>query len=147
LRIVRETAIESGCLDYRDPQGARVVLAEPDFDSTLIDSPDKAVTRKVIHQRSDVHPNRWCSRQLPGLFKKAGLTNLNISPKIFIFDDFDIVDQQLFGLRDAAEIVQKAGNLSTQQVEAWLTQFAHASQAGLFFCVVTLFIVSGQKAK
>ena len=125
---------------------ARIVLAEPDFDSFLIDSPNKVVTRKVIQQRSDLYPNGWCGRQLPSLFKKAGLTDLIVLPKIFIFDDFDIVNQQLLGLRDAAEILQEAGKLSIQQVEDWLTQLAQANQNGLFFCVGTLFVVSGQKA-
>jgi ubiquinone/menaquinone biosynthesis C-methylase UbiE len=126
--------------------GGRIVLAEPDFDAILIDSPDKAVTRQVIQQRSDLYPNGWCGRQLPGLFKEAGLTDLIVSPKTLIFEDFDFVNQHVLGLRDAAEILQAVGRLSSQQVEEWLAQLAQSSQSGLFFCMCTLMIVSGRKA-
>ncbi len=127
--------------------GGRIVLAEPDCDGILIDSPDKVVTRQVIQQRSDLYPNGWCGRQLPHLFKEAGLTDLIISPKTLIFDDFDFVNQHVLGLRDAAEILQEAGKLSSQQIEDWLTELAHRSQSGLFFCMCTLIIVGGKKPK
>ncbi len=83
---------------------------------------------------------------MTGLFKEAGLTDLIVSPKTLIFEDFDFVNQHMLGLRNAAEILQEAGKLSSEQIEAWLTQLEQASQNGLFFCMCTLFIVSGQKA-
>ena len=88
--------------------GGRIVLAEPDFDGILIDSSNKIVTRQVIQKRSDLYPNGWCGRQLASLFKQAGLTELMISPKTLIFEDFDFVNQHVLGLRDAAELLQKA---------------------------------------
>ena len=125
--------------------GARIVLSEPDFDAVLIDSKDKTVTRQVIQKRSDLYPNGWCGRQLPGLFKKAGLTDLRIIPKTILFDDFDIVDKRIFGFRDAADMLQKAGKLTMQQVENWLSELEQASRDGVFFCMSTLFIISGKK--
>ncbi|MDH3975757.1 MAG: methyltransferase domain-containing protein [Deltaproteobacteria bacterium] len=126
--------------------GARIVLAEPDFDGILIDASDKTVTRQVIQKRSDLYPCGWCGRQLPRLFKKAGLTDLIVIPKTLIFDDFDIVDQEIFGFRNAAEKLLNEGELSQKQVDDWLTELEQASQDGLFFCMATLFIVSAKKA-
>ncbi len=125
--------------------GGWIVLVDPDFDGFLIDSPDKAATRKVMQKRSDLYPNGRCGRQLFGLLKKAGLTDVTVAPTPIVFEDFDFVDQHVLGLRDAAEALRHSGELSSQQVEDWLGQLAQASREGLFFCMTLLFIARGRK--
>src|SRR5207302_1676005 len=53
--------------------GGRVVVAEVDSGSRVLDAPDRAVTRKILDHYCDSLPNGWIGRQLPRLFRQAGL--------------------------------------------------------------------------
>lgn len=125
--------------------GANIVLAEPDFDACVLDSPDKFVTRAVLQKRSDLYPNGWCGRQLYSLFKKADLVDIRIRPRIILFYDFETVDKQVLGLQDAAFRLVKSGDLEKQQVENWLAQLKQKSNERTFFCAGNVFIASAQK--
>jgi hypothetical protein len=43
-----------------------------------IDAPDKDVTRRITEFRGDVVRTGWIGRQLPRLFKSAGLDNIEV---------------------------------------------------------------------
>ena len=48
--------------------GARIVVAEADFDLIIVDIPDRALARKMIHLACDRVRHGWMGRQLPWLF-------------------------------------------------------------------------------
>ena len=66
--------------------GARVVVADADFDLTMIDIPDRALTRKVIHAACDQMEHGWLGRQLPRLLRQAGLDNILVQGRIMQLD-------------------------------------------------------------
>src|SRR5229473_7376822 len=51
---------------------------EPDNGGLMIDAPDKEVTRRISAFRGDVVRTGWIGRQLPRLFKSAGLLNVAV---------------------------------------------------------------------
>jgi ubiquinone/menaquinone biosynthesis C-methylase UbiE len=58
--------------------GGRVVVFEPDTGGLMIDAPDKEVTRRITAFRGDVVRTGWIGRQLPRIFKTAGLLDVAV---------------------------------------------------------------------
>jgi ubiquinone/menaquinone biosynthesis C-methylase UbiE len=124
--------------------GARIVVGEPDWETLIVDAPDKALTRKVLNHNCDSVRNGWCGRQLLRFFKEAGLTDIFVVPRTMVLTDFGLADR-FFEFRSAAKELEKAGGLTTGQVSEWLNWLEEANQAGHFFCAVVGFFVSGRK--
>lgn len=125
--------------------GGRIVLSEPDFGSIVLTSGDRAVTRQMLNERCDEYANGWCGRELPGLFRRAGLVELVVIPAPVVATDFQTPNEQWFGLGALAQAMQAAGKLTPEQVEGWLSQMAQASARGEFFCSILVFTVCGRK--
>ena len=67
--------------------GGRVAALEFDQDSTMIDHPDRDTTRVIVQTFGDAMANGWAGRQLPRLFRQAGLTDLSVSPVVNLGQD------------------------------------------------------------
>jgi hypothetical protein len=83
-----------------------IFFGEPDWETLVVDIPDKTLTRKVLNQICDSTRNGWCGRQLPRLYKEMGLAEIRVVPRNFIITDYAIADQ-LYGLNIAAEELKK----------------------------------------
>ena len=57
-----------------------MLVADPDWDSLVIDSPDRDLTRRILHAITDGVPNGHCGRELYGLFRAAGLQDVTVDP-------------------------------------------------------------------
>jgi ubiquinone/menaquinone biosynthesis C-methylase UbiE len=57
--------------------GGRIVVFDLDWDGVIIKHNDRTLTRKVIHLMCDSIRNGWIGRQLPSLFKQAGLKSID----------------------------------------------------------------------
>jgi len=56
-----------------------------DWDSLIIDHPDKETTRTIALSYSDSIRNGWIGRQLPRLFREQGLAVISIDPvQVFV---------------------------------------------------------------
>lgn len=122
--------------------GGRAALAEPDWDSLVIDYPDAAVPiayRRFITER--VVRNARIGRQLPRLATLAGLNVRKVVPITAVYRDAEQADKVL-GLRRVTERAVEHGYLSAADAKAWLTHLA--SQP--FFASVTLFIAITERA-
>ena len=62
--------------------GGRVAALEFDQGSTMVDHPDRDTTRVIVQTFGDAMANGWIGRQLPRLFRQAGLTDLSVSPVV-----------------------------------------------------------------
>ncbi|MFZ6027411.1 MAG: methyltransferase domain-containing protein [Chloroflexota bacterium] len=62
------------------PSGV-ILVGELDWETLLIDHPNRALTRKIVNYMCDRKVrNGWMGRQLPGLFKRFGLLNVQVAP-------------------------------------------------------------------
>lgn len=124
--------------------GGRAVVLEPDTGALMIDAPDKEVTRKIIDFRGDVIRTGWIGRQLPRLFRAAGLTDLDIAILPSPRTDYAHTNASL-RLDYYATRAAEAGVISADEAVCWSESLAANAAAGYFFCVVTMFMVAGRK--
>jgi SAM-dependent methyltransferase len=127
--------------------GGRVVIAEPDVESRIVDAPDRALTRRILNQYCDSFRDGWMGRRLPRLFHEAGLEEVTVNPWTYIGSRFSLAepDGASLALQRAAALAQAAGAATAAEVDGWLGQLAEAGRAGGFFTAITVFIVSGRK--
>jgi ubiquinone/menaquinone biosynthesis C-methylase UbiE len=124
--------------------GGRLVVFEPDTGALLIDADPRDVTRKIINFRGDAVRSGWIGRQLPRLFKEIGLVGVDVAVMPSPRTDYAHTNSSL-RLDYYAQRAVKAGVISAAEAEHWSASLAERAAAGTFFCLVTMFMVSGRK--
>ena len=125
--------------------GGRVVAFEPDWELVYLDAEDRAVTRAVLKHFCDSIRNGWIGRQLPRLFRRAGLVEVRVEPMTSTQTNFARW-LALFEIETHARRAQEGGLITAEGVGAWLAQLAQAGQEGAFLMGATSFLVSARKA-
>jgi SAM-dependent methyltransferase len=124
--------------------GGRLVVFEPDTGALLIDAPDKDVTRKIIDFRGNAVRSGCIGRQLPRLFKEVGLVGVDVAVMPSPRTDYAHTNASL-RLDYYAQRAAEAGVISAAEANRWSAALAERAAAGTFFCLVTMFMVSGRK--
>ena len=124
--------------------GGLVTITDPDWETLVVDLPDRALCRKVFHFRCDGYYGGWTGRELPRLLREAGLAEVAAHPFTVVIDDFALADQ-IYLLHRYAEQAQAAGALSAEELTTWQAQLAAAERAPGFFSSFTGFTVVGRK--
>src|SRR3954454_627080 len=60
--------------------GGSVLAFDFDSDQTVVDAPDPALTRRIAEILDAAVPYPWIGRQLFGLFRRVGLTDVRVVP-------------------------------------------------------------------
>jgi len=121
--------------------GGRVVVFDLDWDTLIIDHPDKQTTRTIVLSYADSIRNGWIGRQLPRLFKEQGLEVLSVDPvQVFVH----YVLAELFLGSHLAEL-QKSRTLSPAQARRWWECLRQADEHGTLLISFTTFVVVGAK--
>ena len=123
-------------------RGSRVVVLDFDWDTLIIDHPDKETTRTIVLSYSDSIRNGWIGRQLPRLFKEQGLTGLSIDP-VQVFVHYALAE--LFLGSHLAQL-QASGTLSPGQARQWWEYLQHADEHGTLLISFTAFITVGTRS-
>ena len=120
--------------------GARIVVAEADFDLVIVDIPDRTLARKMIHLASDRVRQGWMGRQLPKLFSEAGLIDIVVTGHMLSIDYAYF--QMVFGglLQEA----QAAGQVEPSEVTRFWNELAQADREQRLFGYIG-FVVGGRK--
>jgi ubiquinone/menaquinone biosynthesis C-methylase UbiE len=121
-------------------KGARIVVAEVDFDLTVVDIPDRALARKMIHVACDQVRHGWMGRQLSKLMSSAGLTEIVVTGHV-LSSDFAYFQMALGGLLQAG---QAAGQVSEEEVTRFWDELAQADREQCLLGYVG-FVVGGRK--
>jgi ubiquinone/menaquinone biosynthesis C-methylase UbiE len=124
--------------------GGRLVAFEPDTGGLLLDAPDKTLTRKILNFRSDAVRSGWIGRQLPRLFRTAGLTGVEVQVLPSPRDDYAHTNASL-RLDYYAQCAAEAGVITLGEAARWSESLAEWAADGSFFCLVTMFVVVGRK--
>ncbi len=115
----------------------RAIFAEPDYDTLVIDYPDRQVMRAYRSFVTDrVIRNAAIGRQLPGLVRRAGFTAVTVLPITSVFTDAARADE-ILGLKRVTERAVADGWLDPASAADWLDHLS----AGSFFAALTLFVV------
>ncbi len=122
--------------------GGRIVVFDIDWDTLIIDHPDKKTTRTIALSYSDSIRNGWIGRQLPRLFKEQHLEVRSIDP-VQVFPHYALAE--VF-LRSHLAVLQTKGTLSAGQVAQWWEYLQRADERGSLLISFTAFIVTGAKS-
>jgi ubiquinone/menaquinone biosynthesis C-methylase UbiE len=121
--------------------GGRIVVFDFDWDTLIIDHPDKETTRTIVLSYSDSIRNGWIGRQLPRLFKEQHLEMLSIDP-VQVFVHYALAE--LF-LGSHLVVLQTNGILSASKAQQWWEYLQHADEHGTLLISFTTFIIVGAK--
>ena len=122
--------------------GGRVVLMDWDFDTIAIDHPDRALTRLLVHWRTDNHGgDNWSGRQLWRRAVQEGLTNLEVTPVVTLArTEQEGLTQSIWR---AAEVARNGGGISAKEHDTWVDKLKQRLADGTFFASIVYFIVKG----
>ena len=121
--------------------GGRVAGYELDLETYVVDSPHRTITRAIVTTAADSIAHGWAGRELSGLYRAAGLTEVTVAPRAFLtsFALFQLVFEAHVGR------LCTAGALDAQEAEQWWTDLRQAETAGRFLAAITAFVVAGTK--
>ena len=121
--------------------GGRIVVFDFDWDTLIIDHPDKETTRTVVRTYSDSIQNGWIGRQLPRLLRERRLDLLSIDP-LQVFVHYALAELFL-----GAHLValQTNGALRPDQAQQWWEYLQRADADGTLLVSFTSFVVVGAK--
>jgi SAM-dependent methyltransferase len=124
-------------------RGGRIVVSEPDWETLVVDAADRALTRRILGFWCDrIVRNGWIGRALPGLFRAAGLTGLQVEPVTLVLNDLATANT-VCPLARVAETAAAQGVLPREAAAAWVAGLEESSRAGAFFAAVTGFAGRG----
>ena len=130
-------------LRVQKPLG-RLVITDRDWGLVGLDSSDGDVTPLVLDRAAAGIRNPWMGRILYGLFRRAGLNEIQVQTHCIDLHSFESADA-LLDLCTVAEHVVEEGKLSRLAVDKWLEDLRIRDQLGSFFATVTLISVFGVK--
>lgn len=126
-------------------KGGRVVISEPDWDTFVINSSNRDVTRRLVYFMSDkVIKHGWLGRQLSTLFKQAGLEEVSVAGDTMILTDLALAER-VWGLSRHAKLAQKSGVITAKEMDEWMAELETADRQGYFFSSTVGFMASGRK--
>ena len=121
--------------------GGRVAALEFDQDSTMLDHPDRDTTRVILQTFGDAMANGWIGRQLPRLFRQAGLTDISVSPVV------NLGEPAMFQamLRSHVERLRAGNVLTARQASGWWHALERQAADGHFLAGAVIFVVAATR--
>ncbi len=120
----------------------KVVLMDWDFETLTIDHPNRVITRKILHWRTDHKDgNNWSGRQLYRLLNANNLKKINVYPVVSIVtDDNNSLTQSI---RHAATEALEHKVISEEEYNKWMLEFETRLRNNDFFASIGYFIAEG----
>ena len=113
--------------------GGVVYVADPDWETLVVDVPNRALFRKIRSHFLDTHTGRYSGSQLYGQFHSVGLRDVRVSQPVFVtFTDFT-VGNQLCNLTSLGEDAFEAGAITADEYAEWQETLSAFEQTGPFF--------------
>jgi len=119
----------------------RILVFDFDWDTLLIDHPDKQTTRTIVLSYADSIRNGWIGRQLPRLFKEQHLDVRSFDP-VQVFVHYALAELFL-----GSHLTRLQANmiLSPDNARAWWDYLREAEGRGTLMISFTAFVIVGDK--
>lgn len=124
--------------------GGLVAIWEADWETLIIDAPDRSVTRRIANFFCDSMPQGWIGRALPRLLREAGLTDVRVQPETLILPGPVWLDVD-YGFGRIPEFAERAGAITAIERETWQRAVERRSSEGGLFVAFNGFRVVGRK--
>lgn len=122
--------------------GGRIGALEPDVGDVVVDHPDQDTTGIIMRTfAAGAVAHGWIGRQLPRLFRRAGLAEVSVTPVMVLLHlDF-------FRMMFAGHVSRLCadGVLSRSQADRWWSQLSAAAGSGDFLAGVLFFLVAATR--
>jgi SAM-dependent methyltransferase len=123
--------------------GGRVVVADPDYDTQVVDVEDQGLARRVLRFRADhLLRNGTMAHRAGGLLADAGLADVVVEAAPVVLRDPAALDNAM-GLRTWAATAEERGLLPAGDAEAWERAIDSAVAADRFLYAFTVFLTAG----
>lgn len=119
----------------------RVGALELDEGGFVLDHPDQQLTRTILGAYSDSMACGWAGRQLPRLFRQAGLTGVSVDP-VVVLGPLEMV-RALLG--SAVTGLCERGALTEEQASGWWAALTGQADEGYFLGGAIAFVVTGTR--
>lgn len=124
--------------------GGRVALADPDYDTQVLDIADQELARRVLRFRADVGlRNGSLAHRHAGLLAVRGIRDITVEARTMVVRDPSAVDN-VMGLRTWARTAADRGHLDAVDADRFVGQLDDAVRAGRFTYAVTFFLTAGR---
>jgi ubiquinone/menaquinone biosynthesis C-methylase UbiE len=122
----------------------RVVVMDWDFETVTVDHPNRELTRRLLHWRTDHEGgDNWSGRKLWRYMRDAGLAKLSLKPVVSVArSDADSLFQSLW---KAAQVACEGGAITPGEQAAWTNELQESLATGRFLASIVYFIVSGER--
>ena len=125
--------------------GGRVVVADPDYETQVVDVEDQELARRVLGFRADhLLRNGTLAHRMGGFFVQAELDDVLVEPATIVLRAPTALDGAM-GLRSWAATAHERGVLAEEDVGAWERQLDAAIAEGRFLYSFTIFITAATK--
>lgn len=124
--------------------GGKIIIADPDHDSLIIDTPYTEVNHRFIRFRSDHMQQGGIAHQLYGFFKELGLIDVHTEPLTHVYTDYKekkITSPYL----DEIWIAQEHGAVTKEEAEKWTAYLQKSIEENRFMCMQTYIITTAVK--
>ncbi|MFF1907238.1 methyltransferase domain-containing protein [Kitasatospora sp. NPDC058218] len=126
--------------------GGRIALADPDYDTQVLDIADQELARRVLRFRADVQLRHGTlAHRHAGLLARRGLLDVSTEARTLVVRDPREADNCL-GLRTWARTAAEHGHLTRTEAEQFTGQFDEAVRSGRFTYAVTFFLTAATAA-
>jgi SAM-dependent methyltransferase len=126
--------------------GGHVVVADPDYDTQVVEVDDQALARRVREFRRDVaRANGAFAHRAVGAFRAAGLLDVVVEARTLVVRDPAAVDN-VMGLAGWASFAEASGGLAPGDGQRWRRELDAAARDGRFLYAVTFFLTAGRRA-
>lgn len=126
--------------------GGRVVVADPDYDTQVVDVPNQELARRVLGFRADhLLRNGTLAHRMGGLFTGAGLADVTVEAVPVVLRDPMALDNAM-GLRSWARTAHERGLATAADADAWERELDEAAASGRFLYAFTIFLTAGTKS-
>lgn len=123
--------------------GGRIVLADPDYATQVLDIEDQNLAAQVLRFRADAAlRNGTLAHRHPGMPAARALEDVAVEARTLVVRDPTAVDN-VMGLRSWAHTAAARGYLGAADADRFVVQFDQAVRAGRFTYADTFFLTSG----
>jgi SAM-dependent methyltransferase len=122
--------------------GGHIAVSDPDWGTMAINGCDRELTRRILGFACDSAPDGWMGRQLPGLFREAGILEVRVHSFLITFEEYALA-RDLFGIERIAQGAAQTSVVSVREAEEWLQSLREDDAAGRFLCALGGFTASG----
>jgi ubiquinone/menaquinone biosynthesis C-methylase UbiE len=124
--------------------GGRIIIIEPDRGSSILNHPNRQMTRMIMTYIEEIVRNPWIGRQLKQLMTNKYINSLSINYDIDVLTTYQAINNN-FGIEQASAHLVNLKLLSHEQAHDWLNIIKELDTNHQLFCSTTQFIATGLK--